>query len=56
MLQLDEPRADGRDVALLVGEGHSSGPLRILQLGVSVDAGVANAAVQSVHNHGELNC
>lgn len=55
MLQLHESGADGRDVALLVGECHPAGALGVLQLGVSVDTGVAHTAVQAVHYHGQLN-
>ncbi len=56
MLQLHEASTDGGNVALLVGEGNSAGALRVLQLGVSVDAGVADAPVQSIHDHGKLHC
>lgn len=56
VLQLHEPRADGRDVALLVAERHAAGALGVLELGVGVDAGVAHAAVQPVHDHGQLHC
>ena len=51
MLQLDETSGDGSDVALLAGESHSTGALRILQFRIRVDASIANATVQSVHNH-----
>lgn len=56
VLQLHEARADGGDVALLVAEGHPAGALGVLELGVSVDPRVANAAVQPVHDHGQLHC
>ena len=56
VLQLDEPGADGGDVALLVGEGDAAGALGVAQLGVGVDARVAHPAVQPVHDHGQLNC
>lgn len=56
MLQLDESGADGGDVTLLIGEGHSPRPLRVLELRIGVDAGVADAAVEAVHDHGQLNC
>ena len=54
-LQLDEARADRRDVTLLVGEGDAPRPLGVLQLGVGVDARVAHAAVQPVHDHRQLD-
>ena len=56
MLQLNESCTNGRDVALLVGESHSARPLRILQLRVGVDSGVADAPVKPIHNHRKLNC
>ena len=56
MLQLDEPGADGGDVALLVGEGDAPRALRVPQLGIGVDARVAHAPVQAVHDHGQFNC
>lgn len=56
VLQLNKAGADGSDVALLVGEGHASGALRVLELWICVDAGVADAAVQPIHNHGQLHC
>lgn len=55
VLQLHEAGRDGRDVALLVGEGHAAGSLRVLELRVGVDARVAHAAVESVHDHGQLD-
>ena len=55
VLQLNEASADGGDVALLVGEGDAAGSLRVLQLRVGVDAGVADAAVQPVHDHRQLH-
>ena len=55
MLQLNEPSADGGNVALLIGEGHPAGALGVLELGVRVDAGVAHATVQTVHYHGQLH-
>lgn len=56
VLQLDESGTDGGDVALLIGESHSARPFRVLQLGVSVDSGVTHAAVQTIHDHRQLNC
>lgn len=56
VLQLDESGTDSSDVALLIGEGHSARPFWVLQLGVSVDPGVTHAAVQTVHDHRQLNC
>lgn len=55
VLQLNEAGADGGDVALLVGEGHAAGALRVLELRVGVDAGVADASVQTVHDHSQLH-
>lgn len=55
VLQLNEASADGGDVALLIGEGHAAGPLRVFELGVSVDAGVANTSIQPVHDHSQLH-
>ena len=56
VLQLDEAGADSGDVALLVGEGHAARPLGVLELRVGVDARVADAPVQAVHDHGQLHC
>lgn len=56
VLQLDKASADSSNVALLVREGDPPGSLGVLQLGVCVDAGVANATVQAVHDHGQLHC
>lgn len=55
VLQLDESGADGGDVALLIGEGHSSRPLRVLELWIGVDARVAHAAIETIHDHGQFN-
>lgn len=55
VLQLDESGADGSDVTLLVGEGHSSRPLGVLELRIGVDSGVADSAVETVHDHGQLD-
>jgi len=55
VLQLDEAGADGRDVALLIGEGHSPRPFGILEFGVRVDPSVTHAPIQAVHDHGELH-
>ena len=55
VLELDEPGGDGGYVALLVGEGDPARALGVAQLGVGVDAGVADSAVQAVHDHGELH-
>ena len=56
VLQLDEAGADSGDVALLVREGHTARSLGVLQLRVCVDARVADAPVQAVHDHGQLHC
>lgn len=56
VLELDESGADGCDVALLVTEGDAAGALGILQLRVRVDARVAHATVQAVHDHRKFNC
>lgn len=55
VLQLNEASADGGDVALLIGEGHAAGSLRIFELRVGVDASVANASVEPVHDHSQLH-
>lgn len=55
VLQLDESGADGSDVTLLVGEGHSPRPLGVLELRIGVNACVAHSAVEAIHNHGQLN-
>ncbi|TNN88615.1 hypothetical protein EYF80_000947 [Liparis tanakae] len=55
-VKLDKASADSSDVALLIREGDPPGSLGVLQLGVCVDAGVANATVQAVHDHGQLHC
>ena len=55
VLQLDKPGRDGRYVALLVGEGHPAGALGVAELRVGVDTRVADAAIQAVHDHGQLN-
>ena len=51
MLQLDESGADSGDVALLIGEGHTPRPLRVLELWVGVDAGITHPSIQTVHDH-----
>lgn len=55
VLQLDESRADGGDVTLLIGEGHSPCTLGVLELRVGVNPRVAHSAVETIHNHGQLN-
>lgn len=55
VLQLNESRADGGDVTLLIGEGHSPRTLRVLELRVGVDPCVAHSAVETIHDHGQLN-
>ena len=55
MLQLNEARRDSCDVTLLVGKSDTAGSLGILQFWIGVDASVANAAVQSIHDHGQFN-
>lgn len=55
VLQLDESSTDSGNVALLIGKGHSPRPLGILELRIGVDSRVADAAVQTVHNHGQLD-
>lgn len=52
VLQLDESRADGSDVTLLIGEGHSPRPLGVLELWICVNTCVADSAVEAIHNHG----
>lgn len=56
MLQLHKASADSSNVALLIREGDPPRSLGVLQLRVCVDAGVANAPVQTVHDHGQLHC
>lgn len=56
MLQLDEAGTDGRDVALLIGKRHPSSSLRVLQLWVGVNASIADAPIQPVHDHRQLHC
>ena len=51
VLQLNKTGADGGDVALLIGEGHTARPLGVLELRVSVNAGVAHTPIQPVHDH-----
>lgn len=55
VLQLHKSGADGGDVALLIGKGHSARPLGVLELRVGVDPRVAHAAVQAIHDHGQLD-
>lgn len=55
VLQLNKTGADCSDVALLIGEGDAAGSLRIFELWVSVDAGVADPSIQSVHDHSQLH-
>ncbi len=55
VLQLDESRAYGSDVTLLIGEGHSPRPLGVLELGIGVNSRVADSAVETIHDHGQLN-
>lgn len=56
VLQLNKSGTDGSNVTLLIGEGYSPRPFRILELGVSVNAGVAHTPIQTVHDHGQLHC
>ena len=56
VLKLNKASADRCDVALLAGECHASGALRIPQLRVRVDTGVADTAVQTSHDQRQLNC
>ena len=56
MLQLYKASTDSSNVALLIRESDPPCSLGVFQLGVRVDAGVANAAVQTVHDHGQLHC
>lgn len=56
MLQLYKASTDSSNVALLIREGDPPRSLGVLQLRVCVDASVANAAVQAVHDHGQLHC
>lgn len=55
VLQLNEASADGSDVALLIGEGHAAGSLRVFELWVGVDASIADTSVQPVHDHSQLH-
>jgi len=55
VLKLNESCADRRDVALLAGERHSASALWIPELRVSVNAGVADAAVQTPHDQRQLH-
>lgn len=55
VLQLNEASADGSDVALLIGESHTTCALWVFELWVCVDAGVADASIQAVHDHSQLN-
>ena len=54
-MKLNEPSADGCDVALLIGESDPTGSFRVLEFGVSIDASVAYSAIKPVHDHSELN-
>lgn len=56
VLQLHKASADSSNVALLIREGHPPRSLGVLQLGVRVNAGVADPSVQAVHDHGQLHC
>lgn len=56
VLQLNKSGTDGSNVTLLIGEGYSPRPFRILELGVSVNASVAHPPIQTVHDHGQLHC
>lgn len=55
VLQLNEPSADGSNVALLIGEGHATRSLWVFELWVGVNASVANPSVQPVHDHSQLH-
>lgn len=52
MLQLNKSGTNGCNVALLIGEGHSSCPFWILEFGVCVNPSVAHSPIQTVHDHG----
>lgn len=55
VLKLDKSCADGSNVTLLIGEGHSSGPLWVLELRVRVYSCVANSSIETIHYHSQLN-
>lgn len=55
VLQLDKASADSSYVALLIREGDPPRSLGVLQLRIGVDAGVANATIEAVHDHGKLH-
>lgn len=56
MLKLHKTSADGSDVTLLAGEGHSASSFGVLQLRVGVNTGIAYSAIQAIHYHCQFNC
>lgn len=56
VLELHKARADGCDVALLIGERHAASTFGVLQLRVRVDAGIADTTIQTVHDHCQFDC
>ena len=55
VLKLYESCTDGRNVALLTAERNTTCALRVFELGVGVDPGIAHTPVQTVHDHSQLN-
>lgn len=55
VLELDESCTDGSDVTLLIGESNPSCTLRVFELWISVDPGITDSTIQTIHNHGQLN-
>lgn len=55
VLQLHKSRADGSDITLLIGEGHSTCTLWVFELWIGVNSCVADSTVETIHNHGQLN-
>ena len=55
MLKLNESCADCSNVTLLAGERHAAGALRIPQLWISVNTGIADAAIQTPHDQCQLH-
>lgn len=55
MLQLNKSGTNGCNVALLIGEGYSPCPFRILELRICVNPSITDSPVQTVHDHGKLH-
>lgn len=55
VLELDEARADGSDVALLIGESDSASTFRVFQLRICINSRITHSTIQPVHDHSKFH-